>query len=230
MNNMLEVSSYFGLAITLMMYAFSVKLQKRFQLAIFNPILLSSAVIIIILLLLDIEYATYEIGASFIAKLLTPATICYAVPLYRQIKILKENYLAIIISVLCGSISSMLLVFGFSRLFHFDSTISLSILPKSVTTAIAVSIVEEMGGIVPIVVGAVAITGIFGSAAAVFICRIFGITDSVAKGIAIGTSSHAMGTAKAIELGDIEGAMSGLALVIAGLITVILAPIAANFM
>jgi len=230
MNDILEVSSYFGLAITLLMYAFSVKLQRRFNLAIFNPILLSSAIIIIILLLLDIEYATYETGANFIAKLLTPATICYAVPLYRQVKILKENYLAIIISVLSGSISSILLVFGFSRLFQFDTIISHSILPKSVTTAIAVGIVEEMGGIVPIIVGAVAITGIFGSVAAVFICRIFGITDSVAKGIAIGTSSHAMGTAKAIELGDIEGAMSGLALVIAGLVTVVLAPIAAHFM
>lgn len=230
MNDLLEVSSYFGLTITLLMYALSVKLQNRFKLAILNPILISSAVIIIILLLMDIDYATYETGASFISKLLTPATICYAVPLYRQVKILKENYLAIIISVLCGSISSILLVLGFSRLFQFDTTISISILPKSVTTAIAVGIVEEMGGIVPIIVGAVAITGILGSAAAVFICRIFRITDSVAKGIAIGTSSHAMGTAKAIELGDIEGAMSGLALVIAGLLTVILAPIAANFM
>jgi len=229
MNDLLEVSSYFGLAITLLMYAFSVKLQKRFKLAIFNPILLSSAVIIVILLLLDIEYETYEIGANFIAKLLTPATICYAVPLYRQVKILKENYLAIIISVLCGSVSSILLVLGFSRIFQFDTVISQSLLPKSVTTAIAVGIVEELGGIVPIIVGAVSITGIFGSLAAVSICRMFGITDSVAKGIAIGTSSHAMGTAKAIELGDVEGAMSGLALIIAGLITVVLAPIAANF-
>ncbi len=221
MNEILETSSYFGLALTLFIFWIAHKISQKTKISFLNPILVASAIIIVILLVCDIGYETYETGASLLSLLLTPATICYAVPLYRQIQVLKKNVAAIIISVLCGSFSSIALVFGFSLLFRFDSQIYHSLLPKSVTTAIGIGLSEEMGGLTAITIAAIMITGLFGGAAAVGICRLFHITDPVAKGLAIGTASHAVGTSKAIELGEVEGAMSGLAIVISGLMTVL---------
>ena len=182
------------------------------------------------MLVFNIDYETYETGASLLSVLLTPATICYAVPLYRQIEVLKKNVAAIIISVLCGSFSSVVMVFIFSMIFGFDHQIYTSLLPKSVTTAIGIGLSQEMGGLTAITIAAIMLTGIFGGIAAVGICRLFHITNPVAKGLAIGTSSHAVGTSKAIELGEVEGAMSGLAIVISGLMTVLWASIAAGWM
>ena len=230
MNELLQTSSYFGLALTLLMYGIACKINRKTKISILNPILLSSALIILILLVCDIKYETYEMGASLIGKLLTPATICYAVPLYRQIEVLKKNIMAIVISVLCGSFSAVALVFGFSKLFGFNSQIYHSLLPKSVTTAIGIGVSEELGGITAITIAAIMVTGLFGGAAAVAICRLFHITNPVAKGLAIGTSAHAVGTSKAIEIGEVEGAMSGLAIVIAGLSTVLWSSLAAGWM
>ncbi|HIQ98818.1 MAG TPA: LrgB family protein [Candidatus Scybalocola faecavium] len=230
MNEILETSSYFGLALTLFIYWMSYKIAQKTKISFLNPILVASAIIIVILLACNIKYETYETGANLLSVLLTPATICYAVPLYRQIEVLKKNVAAIIVSVLCGSFSSIAMVFGFSLLFRFDSQIYYSLLPKSVTTAIGIGLSEEMGGLTAITIAAIMITGLFGGAAAVGICRLFRISDPVAKGLAIGTSSHAVGTSKAIELGEVEGAMSGLAIVIAGLMTVIWSSVAAGWM
>lgn len=229
MNDFLQTSSYFGLALTLFVFTFSQKGSKKFKCPLFNPILVSAAIIITILVTCNISYDTYATGADFIAKLLTPATICYAVPLYRQIEILKKNWITILISVTCGCIASILCVFGCSIVFKFTPEIYAALLPKSVTTAIGIGITEELGGIIPITVAVIIFTGIFGAAFAVNICRLFHITNPIAKGLAIGTSSHAMGTSKAIELGEIEGAMSGLAIVISGLMTVILAQVASGW-
>lgn len=229
MNDFLQTSSYFGLALTLFVFTFSQKGSKKFKCPLFNPILVSAAIIITILVTCNISYDTYATGADFIAKLLTPATICYAVPLYRQIEILKKNWITILISVTCGCIASILCVFGCSIVFKFTPEIYAALLPKSVTTAIGIGITEELGGIIPITVAVIIFTGILGAAFAVNICRLFHITNPIAKGLAIGTSSHAMGTSKAIELGEIEGAMSGLAIVISGLMTVILAQVASGW-
>ena len=229
MAELLETSSYFGLTLTLAIFWISHIGCRKLKISILNPILISSAIIIIILLCLDISYDTYEAGADLISKLLTPATICYAVPLYRQIEILKKQFVTIMISVACGSIASVLCVYGFSKLFHYPPEIYTALLPKSVTTAIGMGVSEELGGIVPITVAAIIVTGLFGSAIAVAICRLFKITDPVAKGLAIGTASHAVGTSKAIELGEVEGAMSGLAIVVAGLLTVVLSQIASGW-
>lgn len=230
MNEILQTASYFGLALTLFLYWAAFIISKKVKISLLNPILVSSVVIIIILLACDIEYEAYEVGASYLSILLTPATICYAVPLYHQINVLRKNIAAIIISVLCGSLSSVIMVLGFSLLFKFDTQFYHSLLPKSVTTAIGIGISEEMGGITAITIAAIMITGIFGGAAATAICRLFKITEPVAKGLAIGTSSHAVGTSKAIEIGEVEGAMSGLAIVISGLITVLWASVAAGWM
>ncbi|WP_346699165.1 LrgB family protein [Catenibacillus scindens] len=230
MNELLQTSSYFGLALTLLMYWISCKISQKTKVPVLNPILVASIIIIVILLVFNIDYETYETGASLLSVLLTPATICYAVPLYRQIEVLKKNVAAIIISVLCGSFSSVVMVFIFSMIFGFDHQIYTSLLPKSVTTAIGIGLSQEMGGLTAITIAAIMLTGIFGGIAAVGICRLFHITNPVAKGLAIGTSSHAVGTSKAIELGEVEGAMSGLAIVISGLMTVLWASIAAGWM
>ena len=230
MNELLQTSSYFGLALTLLMYWISYKISQKTKVPVLNPILVASIIIIVILLVFNIDYETYETGASLLSVLLTPATICYAVPLYRQIEVLKKNVAAIIISVLCGSFSSVVMVFIFSMIFGFDHQIYTSLLPKSVTTAIGIGLSQEMGGLTAITIAAIMLTGIFGGIAAVGICRLFHITNPVAKGLAIGTSSHAVGTSKAIELGEVEGAMSGLAIVISGLMTVLWASIAASWM
>ena len=230
MNEILETSSYFGLALTLFIYWMSYKIAQKTKISFLNPILVASAIIIVILLACNIKYETYETGANLLSVLLTPATICYAVPLYRQIEVLKKNVAAIIVSVLCGSFSSIAMVFGFSLLFRFDSRICYSLLPKCVSTAVGIGLSEGVGGLTAITIAAIMITGLFGGAAAVGICRLFRISDPVAKGLAIGTSSHAVGTSKAIELGEVEGAMSGLAIVIAGLMTVIWSSVAAGWM
>lgn len=229
MTEILETSSYFGLTLTLAVFWFSHYSCRKLKLSLLNPILLTSAIIIALLLILDINYETYESGASLISQLLTPATICYAVPLYRQVEILKKRFVTILISIACGSAASILCIFGFSLFFKFSPEIYTALLPKSVTTAIGMGISEELGGIVSVTVAAIIITGIFGSCIAVFICRIFKITSPVAKGLAIGTASHAVGTSKAIEIGEIEGAMSGLAIVVAGLMTVFLSQLAAGW-
>lgn len=229
MAELLQTSSYFGLTLTLAVFWFSHYSCRKLKISILNPILLTSAIIITLLLVLDIDYEMYESGADLIAKLLTPATICYAVPLYRQVEILKKRFVTIIISIACGCAASILCIFGFCMLFKFSPEIYTALLPKSVTTAIGMGISGELGGIVPITVAAIIVTGIFGSIIAVAVCRIFRITDPVAKGLAIGTSSHAVGTSKAVELGEVEGAMSGLAIVVAGLMTVFLAQFASGW-
>ena len=229
MNNFLEISSYFGLALTIAFFWLGHWINKKTKISFLNPILIAAALIIVLLAFLDIDYETYESSAMIISKLLTPATICYAIPLYRQLKILKERLGAIMISVACGSTASVLCVFVFSKVLNFPPEVYRAILPKSVTTAIGMGLSEEMGGLVPSTIAAIMITGLFGGAAAVSICRLFHITDPVAIGLCIGTSSHAVGTSKAIEIGEIEGAMSGLAIVVAGLMTVILAPLASGW-
>lgn len=229
MAEILQISSYFGLTLTLAVFWFSHYSCRKLKLSLLNPILMASAIIVTLLLVLDIDYETYESGADLISSLLTPATICYAVPLYRQIEILKKRFVTIIISIACGCAASSLCIFAFCMLFKFSPEIYIALLPKSVTTAIGMGISNELGGIVSVTVASIIITGIFGSTAAVTVCRIFKITDPVAKGLAIGTASHAVGTSKAIELGEIEGAMSGLAIVVAGLMTVFGAQFAATW-
>ena len=154
--------------------------------------------------------------------MLTPATIVLAVPLYQQFKLLQEHALVIFLGVLSGVIASLISVYLLSLLFGLDQTMLITLLPKSITAAIAIGVAEEYQGIVTITVAAVIITGITGNVIAEPVCKFFRIKNPIAKGIAIGTSSHVVGTSKAMEMGEVEGAMSSLAIVVAGLTTVIL--------
>ena len=215
-------SLYFGLALSLFMYFTVDFLKKWIKTSLFNPLLISSLLIILILSLLKIEYSEYNQGAQWLHFMLTPATIVLAVPLYQQFKLLQEHALVIFIGVLSGVIASLISVYLLSLLFGLDQTMLITLLPKSITAAIAIGVAEEYQGIVTITVAAVIITGITGNVIAEPVCKFFRIKNPIAKGIAIGTSSHVVGTSKAMEMGEVEGAMSSLAIVVAGLTTVIL--------
>ena len=218
-------SEFFGFAVTILFFALARILQEKTRTALLNPIIVSAVAIILVLCLCKIDFSIYERGAKYISIFLTPATICYAVPLYKQVKVLKENALALIVGILSGCASSAASIIGAKVLFGVSSEIYTSMLPKSVTTAIGMAISEKIGGIPSVTVGAIMITGITGAIIAPYVCRAFKIKDPVAVGIAIGSSSHAIGTTKAFEMGEIEGAMSSLAIVITGIITVVIVPV-----
>ena len=215
-------SLYFGLALSLFMYFTVDYLKKWIKTSLFNPLLISSLLIILILSLLKIEYSEYNQSAQWLHFMLTPATIVLAVPLYQQFKLLQEHALVIFLGVLSGVIASLISVYLLSVLFGLDQTMLITLLPKSITAAIAIGVAEEYQSIVTITVAAVIITGITGNVIAEPVCKFFRIKNPIAKGIAIGTSSHVVGTSKAMEMGEVEGAMSSLAIVVAGLTTVIL--------
>lgn len=217
-------SLYFGMIISLIGYGIGVFLKDRTRLAIANPILIGLLVIIGVLKLLDIDYETYMKGAQYISYLLTPATVCLAIPLYEKIKLLRDNLAAILIGIATGVLTNAIVVWTLCELFTLDDTIFATMLPKSITTAIGMAVSAETGGIETITVALICITGIVGNVVADIVCRVCRIRNPIAKGIAIGNSSHVLGTAKAVELGEIEGAMSGLSVAVSGILTVIIAP------
>lgn len=215
----------FGLLLTISVYLFSIKISNKFKNPLLNPLLLTTIIIIGILLVFKIPLSYYELGGNYIKFFLGPATVVLALPLYRQLHLLKKHFIPIIIGIIIGSLSSLICVFLLARLLHLDLKILISLLPKSITTPIGISISEAYGGIVSLTITAIVITGITGSITAPWILKIANIKNDVAKGIAIGTASHAVGTSKAIEMGETIGAMSGLAIALAGTITALLMPI-----
>ena len=214
-------SALFGLILSLVAYEIGLRIKKKLKLAIFNPLLISIAIIIAFLLFFNIDYEEYNTGAKYLGYLLTPATMCLAVPLYEQLEILKKNVKAIMAGIISGVITSMSSILALSVIFNFSHTEYVTILPKSITTAIGIGISEELGGIVTITVAVIIITGIFGNMTAEFVCKMFKINEPIARGVAIGSSAHAMGTAKAIEMGPIEAAISSLTIAVAGIVTVV---------
>lgn len=229
MSNAINSFLFFGAVISILGYEAGIRLNKRFKLAIFNPLLISILIVMAFLSVFHINYEAYNGSAKYISYLLTPATICLAVPLYRQLELLKKHSRAIIAGTLTGVLTTMSTVFLLALIFGLNHQQYVTFLPKSITTAIAMGISEEMKGLVTITVACIIITGILGSMIAETVCKIFKITDPVAKGIAIGSAAHAVGTTKAMEMGEIEGAMSSLAIATSGLCTVIFASIFANF-
>ena len=230
MKEFLVDSVFFGAVLSLAAYEAGVLLQRRFRLALFNPLLIATAAVMLILTLMKIEYRHYNESAKYISYLLTPATVCLAVPLYQQLELLKKNLKAVAGGITAGVLASLLSIFVLAKLFSLSHQQYVTLLPKSITTAIGMGISDELGGIQTITVAVIIVTGIFGNVTAEFICRLFGIHNPVAKGLSIGTASHAIGTAKAMELGEIEGAMSSLAIAVAGLLTVLGASVFAAFM
>ena len=229
MNQMIINSTTIGVVISVMGYELGLLLKRKFKITIFNPLLISIIFVICCLLLFRVDYDNYNKSAQYLSYLLTPATVCLAIPLYQQIKLLKENVVAIFAGIISGVLTSLVCIFVFALIFNFGHEEYVTLLPKSITTAIGMGISEELGGYVTITVAVIIITGVLGNICGDAVCKIFKITNPVAKGIALGTSSHAIGTAKAMEMGEIEGAMSSLSIVIAGICTMVGASVFANF-
>ena len=230
MTNMLCQSAFFGVVISLLAYELGMLLKKKFKLPIFNPLLISIAVVIVFLAVFDIDYQSYNDGAKNLSYLLTPATVCLAIPLYEQMEALKKNVKAITAGILSGVLTSLTVVLVLALLFHLNHKMYVTLLPKSITTAIGMGVSEELGGAVTITVAVIIITGVIGNMLAETLCKLFHIEEPIAKGIGIGSASHAIGTAKAMEMGDVEGAMSSLSIAVAGILTVVGASIYAMFL
>lgn len=219
MNDLLIDSAYFGAFATIGAFLFGQWCKKKYKSAICNPLLIAVIVIIALLVILHIDYSVYYEGAKYISYLLTPATVALAIPLYRQLALLKRNAAAILLGIASGTFASMGGILALSVLFGLSHEAYVTLLPKSITTAIGMGVSEELHGIVTITVAVIIATGILGNMIASIICRVFRIQEPIARGIAIGTASHAIGTARALEMGEIEGAMSSLAVAVAGILT-----------
>lgn len=229
MKEVLTQSVFFGVVISLLGYEIGVFVKKKTGLAIANPLLIGVLTVVAFLLAFDIDFEAYENGAKYISFFLTPATVSLAVPLYRQLGLLKKYPRAIFGGITAGVLMAMGSIFILSLAFGLNHEQYVTLLPKSITTAIGMGVAEKMGGIAAVTVVAISITGILGNILAETICKIFKIEEPIARGLAIGTSAHALGTSKAMELGEIEGAMSSLSIVVAGILTVITTSIFANF-
>ena len=229
MNDMLSESVFFGVAITLLTYQAGLWIKKKVKVTIANPLLISMLLIIAILVAFGIDYDTYNNGAKYISYFLTPTTVSLAIPLYRQLELLKKYPKAIFGAITVGVLMVMVSIFLMSLAFGLNHEQYVTLLPKSITTAIGMGISEKMGGVVTLTVVSITITGVFGNIFAENILKLFKIEEPIARGLAIGTASHALGTTKAIELGDIEGAMSSLSIVVAGVMTVVTASVFATF-
>ncbi len=230
MNGFLSASSFFGAALSLLAYMIGLRLRERTKWSVCNPLLVSIILTMAALLTLRIDYGVYNISAKYLSWLLTPTTICLAIPLYRKLKLLRDNLFAILGGIVSGVVTSMGSVWLLSLAFGLDHTLYVTLLPKSITTAIGMGVSEELGGVTTITVAVIILTGVLGSIIAPLVCRLCRITDPVARGIAIGTSSHAIGTTKALELGETEGAMSSLSICVAGVITVVFAGLFAGLL
>lgn len=213
---------FFGFIVCVLAFRIGVFISQRVKTPVANPLLLAMIIIIGFLMITGISVDQFQVGGSLVNMLLSPATAILALSIYRQRQILKEYFLPIVIGCFAGSLTSMGSVYVLCRLFHLDEKMSASLIPKSVTTPIAMKVAESIGGISSITVAAVVITGIVGAIVAPVLIRIFRVKNPVAAGVAIGTCSHAMGTTKAIEIGEIEGAMSSVAIGTSGLITVLI--------
>ena len=216
-------SPLFGITLSILAYVFGVWINKKLRSPLANPLLIAIILVILFLKLTRIPLSSYQVGSDFIGMFLAPATACLAVSIYNQFALLKKNLLPILAGSAVGSAASMGSVWFLCRIFRLDDQFTASLLPKSVTTPIAMGVAEQLGGLTSITVAAVVITGILGAMLAPLLLKLFRVKDPVAAGLAIGACSHAMGTAKALEIGEVEGAMSSIAIGVCGLITVVFA-------
>ena len=214
-----------ALVLTLGLYQLGLWLQRKISLALCNPILIAAALVILLLLGLDIPNSVYQQGMEKISWLLTPCTVCLAIPLYTQLHILKGNFKAILLGIGAGTAVSIGLILGFCALFGLEDVMRITLLPKSVTSAMAIALAERGGGIVALTAAAVIVTGVFGNMAGPWLCRLFKLTDPMAQGVAYGTAAHVIGTARAREHSELAGAVSSLSLVVAGILTALVFPV-----
>lgn len=221
MSELMQQSMFFGAFLSIGTYLLGMMIKRKFRLAICNPLLISIALTIAVLVLTGVDYDTYNESAKYLSYFLTPATVCLAVPLYQQLEQLKSNWKAILGGILSGVLTSLVTILVLAKLFGLGHAEYVTLLPKSITTAIGMGVSEELGGYVTITVAVIVITGVFGNMIAEAVCRLFRIREPIARGIAIGSAAHAIGTARAMEMGEIEGAMSSLSIAVAGLLTVV---------
>ena len=222
-------SPVFGVLISIAAYLIGCLVKEKLKYSFFNPLLIAIIILIIVMSNLHIEYSDYSKGGEIISFFLAPATVALALPLYKKFSLFKKNAIPILVGIICGSVSGIVTVISLAKLFHLSDDLTISLIPKSITTPIGMALAEQLGGLPSITVVAIIVTGIFGSIIGPFLDKIFKINDKVAMGIAMGNASHAVGTARAMELGETEGAMSSLTIAIAGIITVIIAPPLWNF-
>lgn len=220
MSDFLTQSVFFGSFISLFFYVIGLWCKSKWQHPLANPLLIAIILTVSFLLIFDIDYDTYYAGAKYISYFLTPATVCLAIPLYEQFELLKKNAAAILAGIIAGVLTSAVLVLAFAVIFNFSHAEYVTFLPKSITTAIGMGVSERLGGYVSITVAVIIITGVFGNMFAEHICKLFHITEPIAVGVGIGSASHAIGTTRAMELGELQGAISGLAIAVAGILTV----------
>lgn len=229
MNEFFQSSMFAGVALSLISYLIGMLLKKKFKLGIFNPLLIAIVVSIIVLLIGKVDYKVYNQGAKYLSWLLTPATVCLAIPLYEQWGLLKKNFKAVLLGLIAGVVVSLGTVYVLSLIMGLSHKDYVTLLPKSITTAIGMGVSEELGGYVTITVAVIVVTGVLGNMAGALVCKIFRITEPISKGLAFGSAAHAIGTAKAIEIGEVEGAMSSLAIAVSGILTVVLSSVFAYF-
>ncbi len=221
--------SLFSLALTFGAFQVGLWCQKKTKSPVCNPILIGAALVIIVLLITKIDPEVYANGTAGLSWLLTPATICLAVPMYKQLKVLKKNLPAIFVGVFAGTIASLGVVFLMCRLFSLDRSLTVSLLPKSITTAIGMVLSADNGGIESLTSVVILLTGIIGNLLGTTLCKLFRLNDPVSQGVALGTASHLIGTSKASEISPLTGAVSSLSLVVAGILTVLLFPLVCRF-
>jgi len=212
----------FAIALSLFAFWLGHRIQKRWKSPLLNPLLIAIAIIITTLTFFRIPLASYKNGGEVISMFLAPATTVLAYSIYHQLDLLKKNWIPVLVGCIVGSVSSMMSVFILCKFFHLNDNLMLSLLPKSVTTPIAMGISDQLGGVVSVTVAAVVVTGIFGSVIAPVLVKLLKLKNKVAIGVAIGSCSHAVGTSKALEMGEKEGAMSGIAIGVCGIVTVLL--------
>lgn len=212
----------FGIALSAGAFEVGVLLNRKWKFPLFNPLLVGVVLVVAVMLIFQIPLKSYSVGGDMITMFLTPATAVLAYSIYNQRTILKQYWLPVVCGCAAGSLTSVFGVFGLCKLFHLDAQLTASLLPKSVTTAIAIDVSKSLGGIPALTVVAVIITGIFGAAFSPLLVKLFRVKNPIATGVAIGSCSHAAGTSRALEMGEIQGAMSGISVGIAGIMTVIL--------
>lgn len=213
------------LFLTLGAYRIGQFCQKKLKLAIFHPILIAMILIVVFMALTGLTNETYQSGMKYFSWLLTPATICLAIPMYEQVQILRKNLLAVLAGVAAGAIACLFIVLGFALVFRWDAALTASLLPKSVTSAIGVPLCEIAGGVSSVTTTVIILTGIFANMTGSLCCKLFRLTNPVAQGVAFGTSGHVVGTARASELDPLAGAVSSLSLVVCGLLTALVFPL-----
>lgn len=230
MTELLTENSFFFLLLTLTAYQAGLRLQRKLGWAVCNPILIAALLVGGVLVTADIPYTTYQSDCAVLSWLLTPATVCLAIPLYTQMQVLRKDWKAILAGVTAGTAASLGSIAVMAWLFRLDHTLYVSLLPKSITTAMGLAVSEMHGGIAGVTTAAIIVTGIFGNCCAGWLCRLFRLQDPVAQGVALGTASHVIGTARAAQISPIAEAVSSLSLVIAGLLTAVVFPLLASLL